>query len=78
MKIKKVHDIDNNKNQILLHNYTYSQKELKEEILQNFNDNNQCKLRNSLNLNNNKAFINNQNKFNNNYYKLIMFKLIEI
>ena len=69
MKIKKVHDIDNNKNQILLHNYTYSQKELKEEILQNFNDNNQCKLRNSLNLNNNKAFINNQNKFNNNYYK---------
>ena len=29
MKIKKVHDIDNNKNQILLHNYTYSQKELK-------------------------------------------------
>ena len=69
LKIKNIHDLDNNKNQKLLHNYTYSQGELTEDILKNFNDNNQCKLRNSLNLDNNKTFINNQNKYNNNYYK---------
>ena len=69
LKIKNIHDLGNNKNQKILHNYTYSQRELTEDILQNFNDNNQCKLRNSLNLNNNKNFINNQNKCNNNCYK---------
>ena len=70
MKINNLHNSDKNKDQTLIHNYTYSQKELSEDIHLNFNDNNQFKLRNSLNLNNNKTFINNKNKYNNNFYKV--------